>query len=134
MKNGLIRESLRIAREKHKNHPQIHYWPHYSFIVQNNKLIEWAYNHTDTPPIHMGYHKRINWGVPKTHSELAAWRAAKGLLNQNKNFEIINIRLNRKGELRNSQPCVCCYDFLKSMGCNNCIFSIDNGWARLKIV
>lgn len=133
MKSRLLLDALRIAKEKLPRHPQFEHWPHYTFIVQSNKILDWGYNLQDIPPIHMGYHERINWGLPKTHSELSAWRAAKGLLNPSKSFEAINIRLSRQGEMRDSKPCSCCYQFLCSLGCSSCYFSTDLGFAKLLI-
>ncbi len=131
MKNGLIREALRIAKEKLSGHPQFSNWPHYTFIVQSNKLVEWGYNTTQEPSIHFGYSDQLEGGMSKTHAELNAFRKAKGLLNQNKSFETINIRLNRQGEIRSSAPCKCCFTFLKTMGCAQCWFSTDVGFAKI---
>ena len=132
MKSSLLREAVRIAREKLPRHPERSHWPHTSFIVQGNKIIEYGFNHSGIPPRHLGYHERISWSSPKTHSELACWRAAKGLLNPNHSWEIINIRLSRgEGELRDSKPCVCCHQFLTSVGCTTCYFSTNVGFARI---
>lgn len=131
MKNGLIREALRIAREKLPLHPQFAYWPHYSFIVQNNKIVEWGYNTQQEPAVHLGYSVQLDGGLSKTHAELNAYRKAKGLLNPNKNFETINIRLSRQGEIRISAPCKCCFNFLQTMGCAQCWFSTDVGFAKI---
>ena len=133
MKNSLIRESLRIAREKLPRHPERMHWPHFSFIIQNNKIIEWKTNNNAEPARHLGYHTQLENGMAKTHAELNAYRAAKGLLNQNKPFETINIRLNRQGEIRLSAPCKCCFTFLKTMGCSQCWFSTDVGMAKVRM-
>jgi hypothetical protein len=131
MKTSLIRDAIRIAREKLPRHPEFDHWPHFTFVVQDNKIIEWGYNHDEVPPIHFGYHQRLDWNMPKTHSELAAWRSAKGLIKPNRGFETINIRLTRKGELKDSKPCSCCFSFLKTMGCSACHFSTNLGFARI---
>ncbi|MEN9919956.1 MAG: hypothetical protein RL662_2392 [Bacteroidota bacterium] len=129
MKNGLIRESLRIARSKLSSHSQFFNFPHFSFIIQNNKIIEWKTNSNAIPAIHLGY--KLDGGMSKTHAEVNAYRAAKGLLNQNKPFEIVNLRLNRQGEIRMSAPCKCCFTFLQTMGCSQCWFSTDFGMAKI---
>lgn len=133
MKNGLIREALRIAREKLPSHPQFSNWPHFCFIVQGNQIVEWGYNTENDPPIHMGYQTRLGGANSKTHAEVNAYRAAKGLLTVNKPFESINIRLSRQGDLRLSAPCTCCANFLKTMGCTRCWFSIDMGFAKIRM-
>jgi hypothetical protein len=133
MKSNLIRDAVRIAREKLPRHPELNHWPHFTFVVQFNKIVEWGYNHNEVPPIHMGYHQRLDWNMPKTHSELSAWRAAKGLIDPSRGFETINIRLNKLGELKDSKPCTCCFSFLKTMGCIACNFSTDLGFARISM-
>ena len=131
MKSTIIRDALRIAQEKLPAHPQFDYWPHYTFVVQSNKIVEWGYNTPQEPAKHLGYNARISHGVSKTHAELNAYRAAKGLLNPNKSFEIVNIRLSRQGSIRNSQPCACCFSFLSDLGCTHCWFSTDCGFAKI---
>lgn len=131
MKNGLIRESLRIAREKLPGHPQFDHWPHYTFIVQSNAIVDWGYNTTQEPSVHLGYNAQLDGGMSKTHAELNAFRRAKGMMNLNKPFEVINIRLNRQGLMRSSQPCKCCFTFLKTVGCSQCWFSTDIGFAKI---
>lgn len=131
MKNSLIRETLRIAREKLPSHPQFFHWPHFAFIIQDNKVIEWSYNTNEEPARHLGYHTQLEGGMAKTHAELNAYRAAKGLLNQKKPFEVINIRLSKLGNLRMSAPCKCCFTFLQTMGCSQCWFSTDVGFAKI---
>lgn len=133
MKKTILRDALRIAREKLENHPQFDFFPHYAFIVQNNKIVEWATNNDAEPPKHLGYHKRLSHldeAPPKTHAEFNAWRKAKGILDPTKPFECINIRLNKTGELKLSAPCCCCQDFLDEMGCKAVYFTTEHGWAK----
>lgn len=134
MKKTILRDALRIAREKLGNHPQLDHFPHYSFIVQGNKIIEWATNSNGVPPVHLGYHKRlspIEEVTPKSHAEFNAWKKAKGILNQNDSFECINIRLNKNGEMKMSAPCSCCKNFLLEMGCTSFHFTTESGWAKI---
>jgi hypothetical protein len=135
MKNTILRDCLRISREKLPNHPQLHCWPHFTFIIQNNSIVEWATNSAGTPDRSLGYHTRIEWGdgSPKLHSELNCYKKAKGLLNKNKPFEAVNLRLSRSGNMRLSAPCSCCYNFLGAMGCRMCIFSTDFGFSKMYI-
>lgn len=131
MKKILLRECHRIALQKMDGHPQHDNYMHYTFIVQENKILEYAMNTPSEPPKHLGYHERIRNGSPKAHSEFNAFRRAKGLLNQQKSFDCINIRLNKKGDLRMSAPCVCCTNFLSSFGCRDCFFTTEEGWAKV---
>lgn len=126
MKNTIIRDCLRIAEQKNntEDHPRWGFFMHYSFIVQDNKLIEWGVNRMGDPFI-KGYHKDAY-----IHSETDAYRKAKGLLDPKKPFEVLNIRLNKLNELRNSKPCPCCYAFIKSMGARHIYFSTDVGFVK----
>jgi hypothetical protein len=133
MKNTILRDCLRISREKLSRHPEKDHWIHYSFVIQNNKIVEYGYNHNAEPPVFMGYNQRLSWSKAKTHSEFSAWKAAKGLLNPNKSFDMVNIRLNTAGDERNSMPCKCCYAFLSEVGCNSVHFSTNCGFAKLNI-
>ena len=132
MKKTLFREAVRIARDKLTSHPQLGHFMHYSFIVQNNKIIEWGFNIAHEPPKHYGYHERLKDAInkPKMHSEIACYQKAKGLLNKNKKFEIINIRLDRNGELLNSAPCSCCHNLLTELGCHKFFFSSQIGFLE----
>lgn len=127
MKKSLIYTALSIAINKMEYHPELDRFIHYTFIVQDNKIIEWGRNNKRSPARHFGYHNRIsdfNFG-PKTHSEIDAYKKAKGLLNKNKKFEIINVRLNKNKELRSSKPCEFCYNIMKKLGCERFVFSCD---------
>lgn len=127
MKNTIIRHCLKIAQKKNnpEDHPRWGFFTHYSFIIQDNKLLEWGMNRTGDPYI-LGYH-------PDSfiHSETDAYRKAKGLLDPKKPFEVLNIRLNKNNELRNSKPCPCCYGFIKAMGASKIYFSTDIGIVRI---
>lgn len=104
---------------------------HWSFIVQRNKLLGYATNTCGDAPIHLGYQQRLNWANAKIHSEWNCWRKFKGVINPEKSFEIVNIRLNRRGQIRASFPCSCCFNFLKSLNCSHCYFTTDDGiWAK----
>jgi hypothetical protein len=82
------------------------------------------------PPIHMGYVQRINGAEPKLHSELVAYRRAKGIMTIH-DFHIINLRLNRQGKTRLSKPCVCCYEILKTAGCKSFFYSTEDGFGKV---
>lgn len=125
MKATITRECVNIARKHVKDHPE-RYFLHFSFIVQANQIVEWAMNRTHTPPQYMGY-----YDYSKLHSESLAYKRAKGLLRKDESFEIVNIRLDRKGNFRNSLPCLCCMRWLKELGCRHILFSTNAGLMRL---
>ena len=99
MRKNLLNIAINIAKEKLNIHPEYNNYPHYTFIVQDNKIIGYGLNMSGEPPKSYGYQKRLNNGIAKMHSEFVAYKKMKAILH-NKPFEIINIRLNKKGELK----------------------------------
>lgn len=135
MKKSILRDCLSIAIDYLPKHPEFHYYPLYSFIIQNNKIIEWDTNDSGTPDhtIYPMYQSRVAHldGTPKRHAEVNAWRKAKGIINKLKPFEVVNIRLNREGQVKLAAPCSCCTCFLKSLNASHTYFTTDAGWAKL---
>lgn len=131
MKKSLLELMLKIARSSLPTHPQRNYFPHWTFVIQNNSLIEWATNAAGDIEHHECYKHRISSGRPKVHSELQALRRASGLLDRRRGWEVINIRLNRVGNTRLSKPCRCCYDLLCKSGCERFWYSSEIGWLRI---
>lgn len=129
MKRSLLKECLRIAISKNtaELHPEFENYKHYSFVIQNNKLVEWSTNRPGTAKDICGFKPKRN----KRHAEVEACRRARGLLKKNKSFDIVNIRLSKKGEMRNSAPCKCCKAFLQGLSCKNIYFSTNVGWSKL---
>lgn len=134
MKKALLKLAHQTALKNLNKHPLVNSlnvrvtFIHWSFIVQNNKIVEWGTNRNGVPPVYFGYSDRIDGAEPKIHAELDAWNKAKGLLDRNVKFECINIRLNRAGSLRLSKPCTCCESFLFSIGCSKVFYSTENGF------
>lgn len=129
MKKSLLRECLRIARAK--NTPDTHpKWGngrhHFTFIIQDNKIVEMGINRKGPPLKAFGYEE-----YQGIHSENDAYKKAKGILNDQKQFEAVNIRLNKRDELRLAAPCPCCYEFLTDLGCKTIWFSTAVGFAKI---
>lgn len=127
MKATILRECVRIAREK--NERRDGNFRHFSFVIQKNKIVEFGMNvGRAKPPLYFGYPEKA--GI---HAETFAYKKAKGLL-RGEDFEMLNIRLNRSGELKLSKPCPCCYALLQTVGCKAVWFSVDGGeFAKLKL-
>jgi hypothetical protein len=132
MKKSLLNLTLKISIEKLPLHPEIKHFLHYSFIIQENQIVEWATNNQYHPPIHYGYNKKEEdpTFVPKGHSEINAYKKAKGIMDKDKPFDIINIRLTNKKEIRLSKPCISCFDLLKELGCRRFYYSSPIGFLR----
>lgn len=129
MKKSLIHHALKTAIAHIENHAQYKFYLHYTFIVQNNRIVEWGTNTSQEPKKHFGYHSRV--ACPKMHAEIEAYKKAKGLLGK-KPFEAINIRLTRSGECRMSKPCKCCHSILRELGCSKFWYSSEIGFMVTK--
>ena len=132
MKRSLLRQALKISRDTLKTHPEYSHYMHWSFLIQKNSLIDFDTNDAGEAPIFYGYRKRVNWSNAKRHSEFNVFRKGRGLLIPNKTFEIINVRLNKQGQIKNSAPCSCCVNLLTSLFLCSCVyFTTDEGiWAK----
>ncbi len=109
-------------------HNQFMHHPHTTFVVQGNKIIEWGENRTGDPPIYFGYTKQSE--APKLHAELVAYRRARGILLPG-DFDLVNILLNKQGEVKTSAPCEVCQSWLREVGCRAVWFSTPNGWGKV---
>jgi len=127
MNPKLIVSAVRISKERLKNHPEFLYkgYIHFSFLILKGKVIAIGLNHRGNNPIQYGY---PIYG--KIHSEIDAYRKAKGLL-KGDSFLLINIRLGRGGIIRNSKPCLYCQSLLKELGCKEVIYSTENNFQTM---
>ena len=128
VKKSILRQCLRISRQKNnpKLHPEFGKFHHFSFVIQNNKILEWGTNKTGDPLTKFGYPE-----YGKMHSENSAYFKAKGILDHSKPWEMVNIRLNKRNEIRVSKPCKCCSSYLRILGCKMVWFTTEAGWAKV---
>jgi hypothetical protein len=133
MKKRLLYDALAFARSKIATHPEFNNFPHWSFIVQKNMIVEHGVNMNGPVPVHYGYDKIMKPGfIPKIHAEINAFKKAVGIMDRDSGFECINIRLNKSGTPRMSKPCMCCYEWLNAQGCKSFWFTLDDGmWGKI---
>lgn len=137
MKKSILRECVRRAIKRNPSHPEGNFgcFRHYSFFIQNNKIIEMGINRAnyvfeDNYLISLGYSP-----ISKIHSELDAYHKSKGHpdFDLTSPFECVNIRLLKNGILRESAPCKTCTKNLLRWGCNTVYCSTDNGFTRINL-
>lgn len=132
MRRNILNECLRIAKQKNRSgiHPLYNISNcHFSFVIQFNSIVEMGMNRRTEP---LRYYCK-NKNAKGRHSEVDAYRKAKGILDHDNLFEIINIRLNKRDETRISKPCSFCHDFLKAVGCRMVYYSTNDGFKRLRL-
>ena len=110
MKKKLFNQCIKFAQNTLESHPELNQGKsyHWSFIFQNNKLIGCETNKTGSVFKVYGYNS-----YSKIHSEFAVYKKYINYI-KNKEFEILNVRLNKNGEIKKSKPCPCCFNFLKA--------------------
>ncbi len=126
----IINECIKIAIQNNNpdNHPEYYSFKHFSFVVQNNRILACGFNKTGPPINGFGYLKPP---YGKIHSENDVYKKAHLIINKRKPFSVVNIRLIKNNEIRISKPCKCCMSFLKVVGCKEVYFSTESGFARL---
>jgi hypothetical protein len=132
MKNSILENCLRQSLKLNQNHPEKNNgYHHFSFLIQNNQILGYGYNRTEKCKPLYGYKK-----YQSLHSENTVYFKCKGLLQQRKSFELVNIRLSKKNILKISKPCNCCLKFLNGLGCNNVWFTTGSDllkWGKIKL-
>lgn len=122
MKRKLLNDCLSIAVKYNPKHPEADCYRHYSFVIQRGKIVEWGCNRRSSPLLFLGYKSHT-----KMHSEVDAYYKAKGIMQKNEDFEVVNIRLSKHGHIKESTPCKCCYAFLNNLGCKRIWFTTRIG-------
>jgi len=124
MKNKILMKCMAVARKNNNpvNHPEYGNYIHYSFIIQKNRIVDWGTNRRASALTNLDY-----LPYQKMHSEVDAYFRAKGIMIKNEPFEMVNIRLTKTFRIRHSNPCRCCYGFLKNLNCKRVWFTTDLG-------
>jgi hypothetical protein len=129
MKSRLLTQALQTAQESRANHPEWGSFMHWTFVIQQNQLVASGVNRTGNAPPEYGYDP-IN---DKLHSELVAYKKARGLLIPSP-WSIINVRLNKDGSPKISAPCRICANWLPLVGCSKVWFTTPSGWASQRLI
>ena len=122
----MIDQSLTIAlRDLARRNAR---WLHWSFVFQRG-LVEWGVNLVGTPSGYqkLGYHPERHY----LHSEVTAWNKAVGLMDRRRPWSMVNVRLNRQGEVRMARPCQVCEAYMRSCGCREVHYTTDDGFSRM---
>jgi len=126
MNKKLLNHCLTIAQSKNnaENHSEYGQgFVHFSFIIQNNKILSMGKNKRATPLLCYPKHANI-------HAENDAFFKAQGIIDYNKKWECVNIRLNRQGIMRGSAPCQYCNLWLTKLGVSGFYYTTDNGFVK----
>jgi hypothetical protein len=125
MKRKLIKACIEIAIDQNNpiDHPQYNHFVHWSFMIQDNRVISIGVNRAGNP-INPIYNSK---DFSKIHSESEMHRKSKHFYDNRMPFEVVNIRLGKDNQLKDSRPCICCNAFLSNIGCSRVYYSTMNG-------
>lgn len=126
MKRRILEECMKIAvaRIKARNHPRLKSFMHFTFIVQDGRIMGYGVNRVSEPMA--GYPE---YGM--MHSECDAYFSTR--FDKSEPWDAVNIRLGMRMTPRMSKPCACCTAFLKRLGCRAVWFTITEGFAKLEL-
>jgi hypothetical protein len=105
---------------------------HYSYAIVDGSVYVVGVNKASEPAKHLGYHGRVT--EPKIHSELDAYKKLRKIVPIGKvNWEIVNVRVNRSGEMKMSKPCIVCETWLREVGCTKVTYTTEVGWNEISL-
>lgn len=132
MNKNLLRECLAESLRRMPNHGQFKHYIHYSYAVVDGAVYVVGTNKSAIPDLHLGYNQRVP--EPKIHSELDAYRKLRKIVPINKaEWSLVNVRVNRSGEMKNSKPCPVCQGWLSAVGCKSVTYTTEDGWKSLSM-
>ncbi len=113
---------------------------HLSFIIYKGRIISIGQNSKKTHPVNLK-NKKINYDgidispIKGTCSELSAIKRLKNLTNiPTEKCQLINIRVNKKNEIRMSNPCQSCESLLRFFQMKDIYYSDNDGkFIQLKL-
>mgnify|MGYP007100041426 CR=1 FL=1 len=102
---------------------------HFSFIWDKSKLLVAAQNKQGTHPRNRFNLKEFDISLKNQCSEMRAFIIAKSRFEKLnwKKVKMVNVRLNRRGEIKNSRCCPACSNLINYLGIKNLYFTDDNG-------
>lgn len=102
---------------------------HFSFVMQGTRVHAIGFNDVDKSGVRL-YGKFWEYPLKGLHSETSAISKLDDL-NICRKATLVNVRLNKKGQLRNSKPCEICQAVLNFVGLKKIYYSTESGFERL---
>lgn len=106
---------------------------HFAFGYKKNKLLAIGQNNpekTHTQALLLAKRFNIESNHPYLHAETDLISRLWGKYYIDSNLKLVVVRLNKRGQLRNSKPCDKCSIILESLGITQVWWSIDNGFNK----
>jgi hypothetical protein len=130
MKQRIVQECITDAvsfLSKHSQYTIRGSFIHYTFVSIDGEVVGFGTNRS--PPNNFPKLSSYPYGS-MIHSEVDAYFKFAFEIRKSNRFEVLNLRLSRDGQLRNSKPCKCCNHFLKAVGATDVYYSTDAGIVK----
>jgi deoxycytidylate deaminase len=104
-------------------------WKHYTFLLRRNAVMSIGWNRPfKTHPLAARFGYKFN----SIHSELNAITKYDGRITDLSRFTLVNVRLDKAGDVRMSRPCETCQLMLAAFGVSEVWYTTnDGGFAQL---
>jgi hypothetical protein len=99
---------------------------HFSYIVHKNNILSAQINRED-----LTHPRAINYFGYRQHSEFRAILRFPDSPSLLRKCELVNVRINRHGELAISHPCQHCLDFIEEFRFRNIFYTDEKGFCLL---
>jgi len=106
---------------------------HFAFGYRKNNLLAIGQNNpekTHTKALILSQRFNTNTKYPYLHAETDLISRLWGKYYIDETLKMVIIRLNKRGELRDSKPCCNCYKIISALGIKKVWWSMDNGFNR----
>lgn len=106
---------------------------HFAFGYHKNKLLAIGQNNpekTHTQALMLAKRFNTDLKYPYLHAETDLISRLWGKHYIDGNMKMVIVRLNKKGELRNSKPCSRCSKIIKALGIKDIYWSTDDGFHK----
>jgi len=106
---------------------------HFAFGYRKNKLLAIGQNNpekTHTQALFLAKRFNTDLKYPYLHAETDLISRLWGKHYIDGNMKMVIVRLNKRGELRNSKPCSRCSKIIKALGIKEIYWSTDDGFNQ----
>ena len=106
---------------------------HFAFGFHRNRLISIGQNNPESitaKSYHMRQRFNVNSDYPYIHAEVDMLSKMWGKYHIDSKLKVVVLRLNKKGELRDSRPCSRCSSILDALNVSKVWWSINDGFSE----
>lgn len=106
------------------------YFKHFSFLMKGSKILSVGWNDRSANSFKIN-EKLVSYPLGGLHSESFCIKRLQDF-NMCRRATLVNVRINKQGELRNSKPCDICSNLLNVLGFRIIYYSTNDGFSSMK--